>query len=56
MGQDPHVDFPLAVGAPRVSPDGKYLAYIAGGRASTGDDWVLENFLPKAGAEAKPVK
>ena len=38
----------------RVNPDGRQIAYVFG--QNTFEVMVLENFLPKARAEAKPVK
>jgi len=46
--EDEQVRFPRGLGATRVHPNGRQLIYTASGDANGGENWVLENFLPKA--------
>ena len=46
--QDGQVQFPRGLGAGPVHPNGRQLVYVARGEDSEGENWVLENFLPKA--------
>jgi hypothetical protein len=39
-----------------MSPDGKAIAYVAGGQPGKEGVWMLENFLPPALAKAASTK